>query len=72
MKFSTDAFVNNTVAVVVSVIVVSMIALPIISSAIDDLGSDDAQLKTILSIVPIFLVLGILLACIGLFIKGKN
>lgn len=72
MKFSTDSFVNNTVAVVLAVIIISMVALPIISSAIEGLGSDDAQLKMILGVIPIFLVLGVLLACVSLFLSKKN
>lgn len=72
MKFSTDAFVNNVVTVTVAVIIFSMVALPIVTQAISTMGEDDEQLKMILGVIPIFIVIGILLACIYMFIGRKN
>lgn len=71
MKFSTDMFVNNVVAITVAVIIFSMVALPIVTQAISSMSESDAQLKMILGVIPIFIVIGILLACIYMFI-GRN
>lgn len=72
MKFSTDSFVNNVVTVTVAVIIFSMVALPIVTQAISSMGEGDEQLKMILGVIPIFIVIGILLACIYMFIGRKN
>lgn len=72
MKFSTDSFVNNVVAITVAVIIFSMVALPIVTQAISSMSESDAQLKMILGVIPIFIVIGILLACIYMFIGRKN
>lgn len=72
MKFSTDSFVQNVVVISVAVIIFSMICVPIVSQAVESLGDDNEQLAMILNVIPIFVVIGILLACIYMFIGRKN
>lgn len=68
--FSSDKFVSGIVAVVVAVIVVGLVALPIITQVTT--GMEDTTLKTIIGIIPIFLVIGILMAVVGMFLKSRN
>lgn len=69
-KFSTDSFINNIVSVSVAVIVFAMVALPIVSSAAS--GIEDANLKAIVNVIPIFIAIGILLGCVYFFISKKQ
>ncbi len=69
MAFSTDKFVGNVVSITVAVIILAMVAVPIISSATADIG--DENLKNILNVIPIFIVIGVLMACIYMFM-GKD
>ena len=66
-----DNFTANIVSVVVAVIVVAAVAVPVIVSV-----SADAKgtTKTILDILPVFLVLAVLMMIVYMFItkKGKN
>ena len=70
--FSTDKFVSNVVAIVVAVIILAMVAVPIISNATTLLGEGNEQLVMILNVIPIFIVIGILLACIYMFLNKKE
>lgn len=70
--FSTDKFVGNVVAIVVAVIILAMVAVPIISNATTLLGEGNEQLVMILNVIPIFIVIGILLACIYMFLNKKE
>lgn len=70
MRFSTDKFVGNVVAVVVAIIIFAMVAVPVIGTATASI--EDAQLKMILNVIPIFIVIGILLACIYMFLNNKE
>lgn len=65
MAFSTDKFVGNVVSITVAVIILAMVAVPIISSATS--GITDENLKNILNVIPIFIVIGVLMACIYMF-----
>lgn len=69
MAFSTDKFVGNVVSITVAVIILAMVAVPIIGSATADIG--DENLKNILNVIPIFIVIGVLMACIYMFM-GKD
>ena len=72
VSFTTDKFVSNVVAITVAVIIFAMVAVPIIASAsASEYIADDSQLQMILDVVPIFIVIGILLACIYMFL-GKD
>lgn len=72
MEFSTDKFVGAVVTVTVAVIIFSMVAVPIIANAMEGITGDNAdQLKAIMGVIPIFMVIGILLACIWMFLGKK-
>ena len=70
--FSTDTFVSNVVAIIVAIIVLAMVAVPIITQASAMEGVAGTQLETILQVVPIFIVIGILLACIYMFMSKRG
>ena len=70
--FSTDTFVSNVVAIIVAIIVLAMVAVPIITQASSMEGVAGTQLETILQVVPIFIVIGILLACIYMFMSKRG
>lgn len=74
MDFSPDKFTTSIVSITVAVIVFSMVCVPILSNAIAGLNATtDAQLISILKVIPIFIVIGILLACIRSFVlKNKT
>lgn len=69
-KFTTDGFIGSVVAVSVGVVVFAMVAVPIVSSAAS--GITDTNLKAIVNVIPIFIAIGILMACVYLFISKKN
>lgn len=68
--FSTDSFIGNVVAISVGVVVFAMVAIPIVTSAAADIT--DTNLKAIVEVIPIFIAIGILMACVYLFISKKN
>lgn len=71
--FSTDKFVGNVVAITVAVIIFAMVAVPIIASAASSEAiASNEQLQMILNVIPIFIVIGILLACIYMFLNKNN
>ena len=70
--FSTDTVVSNVVAIIVAIIVLAMVAVPIITQASTMEGVAGTQLETILQVVPIFIVIGILLACIYMFMSKRG
>ncbi len=69
-SFKTDSFVTAVVGVSIAVVVFAMVALPIITQAASTEGID-SNLAAIINVIPIFIVLGILMACIYLFIQKK-
>jgi len=69
-KFSAESFTSNIVAIAVAIVVFSAILLPMVTSAITE--DMDPALKAVLNAVPIFVGVGVLMACIYLFINKKN
>lgn len=70
--FNTNSFITSVVGVSVGVVVFAMVALPIISSATAGLDAeDDANLIAIINVIPIFVAIGILMACVYMFISKK-
>ena len=70
-SFKVDGFVTAVVGVSVAVVVFAMVALPIISTAAG--GENlDPNLAAIINVIPIFIAIGILMACIYLFIQRKG
>ena len=69
--YNTNSFINNIVAISVGVIIFAMVALPIITNAAS--GITDTNLKAIVTVLPIFIAIGLLLGCVTFFIrKGKE
>lgn len=68
-KWSADTFITSVVALSVGIVVFAMVALPIISSA--TAGIEDENLKAIVNVIPIFIAIGILMACIYMFVSKK-
>ena len=69
MKFTTDSFISGVVAVVVAIVVLCMVAIPIIGEATT--GMEDGPIKTIINILPVFIAIGVLVACVTLFMSKK-
>lgn len=66
-----NSFTKNIVSVCIAVVVISAVAIPIIGSSLltSESGiANYAQINDILSMLPIFLVLAILVAIVGMFI----
>ncbi|MBR6911815.1 MAG: hypothetical protein IKN41_08170 [Candidatus Methanomethylophilaceae archaeon] len=68
-KWSADTFITSVVALSVGIVVFAMVALPIINSA--TAGITDDNLKAIVNVIPIFIAIGILMACIYMFVSKK-
>lgn len=65
----TNSFINNVVAISVGVVVFAMVALPIFGQI--DVG-DNTNLQAIIDVLPIFIAIGLLMACVYMFITRKN
>lgn len=66
-----NSFTKNIVSVSIAVVVVSAVAIPIIGSSLLTQSSgieNYTQINDILGMLPIFLVLAILVAIVGMFI----
>lgn len=70
MKFSTETFITSVVGVSVAVVVFAMVAIPVIGQAAEAAG-EESQLGTIIEVIPIFIAIGILMACVYMFISKK-
>lgn len=72
MKFSIDSFTTSVVGVSVAIVIFAMVAVPIVSTTVAGLDPEkDANLIAILGVLPIFIAIGILLACVYMFISRK-
>lgn len=69
-KFTTDAFITSVVGISVAVVVFAMVAIPVIGSAAETEGISD-DLANIINVIPIFIAIGILMACVYMFISKK-
>ena len=72
-------FVASVVAVTVAVIVIATVAVPIIGSSLLNTDPNEGAvianaetINTILTIIPVFLVLAVLIAIIGMFLKSRQ
>jgi len=68
-KWTTDSFITSVVMISVGVVVFAMVALPIISGAVD--ADKYPELAAIVDVIPIFIAIGILMACVYMFISRK-
>lgn len=69
-KFTAESFTSNIVAIAVAIIVFTAIALPMVQSATT--GMEDGALKSVIEAVPVFIGVGLLMACIALFVSKRN
>lgn len=79
MGIEVGKFVSSVVAVTVAVIVIAVVAVPIIASNTlntdpekGDVVANADTINTILTIIPVFLVIAVLIAVIGMFVKSRN
>ena len=77
MAIEVGKFVTSVIAITVAVIVIAVVAVPIISKNLLPTTGDDAienadTINTILTIIPVFLVIAVLIAAIGMFVKNKQ
>ena len=70
MKFSTETFITSVVGISVAIVVFAMVAIPVINSAATAEGVDE-DLANIIGVIPIFVAIGILMACVYMFISKK-
>lgn len=68
--YNTNKFINSIVSISVGVIIFAMVALPIITNAAADI--EDSNLKAIVTVLPIFIAIGLLLGCVSFFISKKG
>lgn len=69
-KYDTEDFTGNIVSVVIAIIVVAAVAVPVIGQV--TAGMETGMVKTILDILPVFLVLAVLMMIVYIFITKKG
>lgn len=67
---NAEGFTGKIVGVVVAVIVVAAVAVPVLSEVTKDM--DAGTTKTILGILPVFLVLAILMIVVRMFMNKSE
>ena len=69
---NTEDFTAKVVGIIVAVIVIAAVAIPVINSTTADI--EDPTTKTIINVIPIFLILAVLMAVVYMFLNknGKN
>ena len=67
----TEDFTSKVVTVVIAVIVIAVVAIPVINQAAEESGADNTT-KTILGVIPIFLILAVLMTVVYMFMNGKK
>lgn len=66
-------FSGNVVGIVVAVIMICLVAVPILNTAIAGLDSTkDAQIISLLGIVPLLLVVAVIVAIVAIFISRRE
>lgn len=70
MAWNVNNFITSVVGVSVGVVVFAMVALPIIGGI--TFTEDQKDLEAIVNVIPIFIAIGILMACVYMFITKKN
>lgn len=70
MAWNVNNFITSVVGVSVAVVVFAMVALPIIGGI--TFTEDQKDLEAIVNVIPIFIAIGILMACVYMFITKKN
>ena len=70
-KFTAESFTENILSITVGGIIFGAVAWPIFADIIDDQGLDPT-VAAVIKAIPIFLGVGLLVACVKLFISNKN
>lgn len=70
-KFTAESFTTNLMAITVGGIVFGSVAVPIFLDVAKTEGLDGPT-KTIVTVIPVFLGIGLLLGCIYLFINRSK
>lgn len=68
-NFNIGSFVTSVIGVSVAVVVFGLVMLPILGGI--TFTESQSNLKTIVDVIPVFVVIGILVSCIYLFIQRK-
>lgn len=68
-----ERFTSAVVSIVVSLIIVIGVAIPIVgSTAVPDTVANHAAIQSLVDIVPLLMVVGVVLACVGMFLYKKS
>ena len=66
-------FSSNVVGIVVTVIIICLVAVPILGTAISGLNPEtDAQIISLLQIIPLLLVVAVIVAIVAIFISRRE
>ncbi len=73
---NVGSFTGAVVGVTVAVLVIVVVAIPIISANLlptegEDVFANADTINNLMTIIPIFLIIAVLIAVIGLFVKSK-
>lgn len=79
MGLSVGKFVASIVAITVAIIIIATVAVPIIAGSLVETDptkpgyiANADTINTIITIIPVFLVIAVLLAAIGMFVKSRQ
>lgn len=76
-KFDVSNFTAAVVGITVAVLVILVIAIPIINSNLLPTEGEGAvenadTINSLMTVIPIFLIIAVILAVIGLFVKSSK
>lgn len=68
-----EKFTSGVIDIVVALIIVVAVAVPIVGGLAVPKGiANEAALTSLVGIVPLLLVVGVVLACVGMFLYKKS
>lgn len=70
MAMSSNNFTNNTMALIVAIILICVVAVPIVTAAVKDMSTGTT--KTIIEMLPMFMAIGVLVAAVKMYIGKKD
>lgn len=70
MAMSSNSFTNNTMALIVAIILICVVAVPIVTTAVSSMPTGTT--KTIVEMLPMFMAIGVLVAAVRMYISGKK
>ena len=72
MGFNVNAFTSGVISIVIACTIVVVVGIPILSAnTVASSVTNYTELNTMLSIIPILLIVGVIMGCIALFLKNK-